>query len=51
MFLFDPKAVVEKMLEVLTPEQRVKWKELTGEPFIRNQFPYRGFGGSPRPND
>lgn len=26
---------VEKILEILTPEQRQKWNELIGEPFVQ----------------
>jgi eukaryotic-like serine/threonine-protein kinase len=38
------KAPLEQALEVLTPEQRAKWNEMTGEPF-RGELRYGGPGG------
>jgi len=47
------KATNEKMLELLTDEQKTKWKELTGEPFtgeIRfGDGPRRPGGDAPKP--
>jgi eukaryotic-like serine/threonine-protein kinase len=42
------RVVVERMLAVLTPEQRTKWKDLTGEPFVRSFNPRNPKSG-PRP--
>jgi Spy/CpxP family protein refolding chaperone len=40
------KATNDKMLAVLTPEQKTKWKEMTGEPF-KGELRF-GFGGAAR---
>jgi Spy/CpxP family protein refolding chaperone len=44
------KTTMDKTLELLTPQQTKKWKEMTGEPF---KFPAMGFGGprGPRPGN
>lgn len=48
------KSTEEKILKVLTSEQKAKWKELTGEPFkgeIRRGFGRRGGRGGRPPAD
>jgi Spy/CpxP family protein refolding chaperone len=42
------KATNEKAMAVLTPEQKTKWKEMTGEPF-KGEIRF-GFGGARRPD-
>jgi hypothetical protein len=49
----EPRPGMERVLSVLTPEQRAVWKEIVGEPFAGPVFaPPRGFGpkdgGPPR---
>ncbi|MEO2089809.1 MAG: serine/threonine-protein kinase, partial [Gemmataceae bacterium] len=47
-----PDQLTDRVLEVLPPEQREKWKQMTGEPFVFNRGPLRGgFGGLPKPGD
>jgi hypothetical protein len=41
------KEASEKAADVLTSEQKTKWKELTGEPYTVQ----RGFGGRPKKDD
>ena len=43
------KAANEKLMNVLTSEQKTKWKELTGEPF-KGEISRRQFGGRNRPS-
>ncbi len=40
------RAVLDRMVAVLTPEQRKRWRELTGEPVrLRVDFEFQGFPG------
>ena len=43
------KATNEKLMKVLTSEQKTKWMELTGEPF-KGEISRRQFGGRNRPS-
>ncbi len=45
--------MTERILEMLTVEQRAMWKTMTGEPFTFTRGPFRGFGppNPPKPED
>jgi hypothetical protein len=40
--------VTDALVNVLTPEQQTKWKQMIGKPFAFNRGQFRsGFGGPP----
>jgi serine/threonine protein kinase len=43
-----PRSAVEQIQDVLTEEQKRRWKQLTGEPF-KGSFPFPKFGPPPGP--